>query len=559
MLAALGLMRLSTAPDRDEGRALATIEAALEAGVRLFDTAPSYALGEDDLHHNERLLGRAIRASRVPRAEITVVTKTGLTRRGTSWSLDGRASAIRALSIASQDALETGIDVLLLHAIDPKTKLETSVRALEALRAEGVTKAIGVSNAGHNGLAAAAAVATLTAIEERIGAFDDRLLRSGLVAEATRRNLLVLGHTPLGTASRARKIDTDPVLSALANEHETTPGTLVLAWLHHHGVVPLAGATRPETAALAARAATLELSDDVLDRIAVAIDARPRAPVAAAPHAAGEIVLVMGIPGAGKSQYVKPLALGGHQRLNRDEHGGSLKKLHQKLDAALSSGGSFVLDNTYGSRALREEVIAIGRRHGVPVRCVWIDTPIAEAQENVCHRMLDRYGVLLAGAALASAGKDDPNVFLPTVQHRYLKALEPPSDEEGFFSIHRVPFYRVVPFGARPGRIVALELEPTPSDLPTLAIGWSPPDAPVDPALVARATAAGFDVAVCEHGAGPPTCWCRPPLPGLAVRWMRERHVDRRETTFFGTSTTHRTLAKNLHLKFELKEADGSR
>src|SRR5262245_4506429 len=57
---ALGCMRLSTEADRDEARAVATIHAALDAGIRLFDTARAYALDDGELGHNERLLARAL-------------------------------------------------------------------------------------------------------------------------------------------------------------------------------------------------------------------------------------------------------------------------------------------------------------------------------------------------------------------------------------------------------------------------------------------------------------------------------------------------------------------
>ena len=61
-------MRLSTDPDRDEERALATIAAAAEAGITVFDTARAYGHGEHELGHNERLLARALRGSARRRA-----------------------------------------------------------------------------------------------------------------------------------------------------------------------------------------------------------------------------------------------------------------------------------------------------------------------------------------------------------------------------------------------------------------------------------------------------------------------------------------------------------
>jgi histidinol phosphatase-like enzyme len=84
---------------------------------------------------------------------------------------------------------------------------------------------------------------------------------------------------------------------------------------------------------------------------------------------------------------------------------------------------------------------------------------------------------------------------------------------------------------------------------PRAAVG-SNADAPVDQALVAAAERSGIEVALCEHGGGPPTCWCRPPLPGLVVRWLRARGIDARRSTFVGTSRAHRTLAEGLGMRF---------
>jgi len=554
MPAGLGLMRLSTAADRDDERALATIAAALDAGVRLFDTAPSYAHGEDDLHHNERLLGRALRRSSVPRSEVTVVTKVGLTRRGTDWVLDGRAAAIQASAVASLDALDVGpIDVLMLHGVDPRVPVETSVRALVRLREAGVARQLGLSGVGHNAWERALAVTPIAALEERAGAFDDCAIRGGLVARARAHGALFLAHTPLGTPAGAARLARARALCALAERHGTTPGTLVLAWLCAQDIVPLAGATRPETAALAGRAPAIAslLATEDFETIATAIGAQPTTRVHAAPTP-GEVVVIMGIQGAGKSRCAATFP--GHTRLNRDQRDGRMRQLVAALDAALAAGERrLVLDNTFPTRASRAPVLDAAARHGVAVRCVWLDTPLSEAQVNVVLRMLERHGGLLAGDALARASKDDPGVFLPTTLHRYLRALEPPADEEGWAAIERRPFVRA-PLGERAGRVLALELLDSlpPSDAPTLAIAWSPRDAPVDRARTAAAMGRGIEVALCEHPGGPPTCWCRPPLPGLVVRWLRAHGIDSRRSTFLGTRSAHRTLAAGLGMRFEL-------
>src|SRR5436189_1372854 len=58
----LGCMRMSTGDSRDEELAFATIAAAAEAGMTVFDTARAYGRGQAELGHNERLLARALRA-----------------------------------------------------------------------------------------------------------------------------------------------------------------------------------------------------------------------------------------------------------------------------------------------------------------------------------------------------------------------------------------------------------------------------------------------------------------------------------------------------------------
>jgi hypothetical protein len=85
----------------------------------------------------------------------------------------------------------------------------------------------------------------------------------------------------------------------------------------------------------------------------------------------------------------------GYIRLNRDERGVSLRELANVLDDRLSSGvRRVVLDNTYLTRAARSHVVEVASRHRVPPRCVWLDTPLAQAQVNLVERLLDRLAAL---------------------------------------------------------------------------------------------------------------------------------------------------------------------
>ena len=131
-------MRLSTDEDRNEDLALATIAAAVEAGITVFDTAHAYGHGPDELGHNERLVARGVRDAGAE-ARARIVTKGGMTRAGGAWVPDGRAKAIRADCEASLVALDgLAIDLYLVHAPDPRTPWRTSARALARLVEDGL-------------------------------------------------------------------------------------------------------------------------------------------------------------------------------------------------------------------------------------------------------------------------------------------------------------------------------------------------------------------------------------------------------------------------------------
>src|SRR5262245_11033818 len=91
----LGCMRLSTDRDRDETGAIAVLHAALDAGIRLFDTADAYCWDEHERGHNERLIARALATWSGDRSRVLVATKGGLTRPGGRWESDGRGKHLR--------------------------------------------------------------------------------------------------------------------------------------------------------------------------------------------------------------------------------------------------------------------------------------------------------------------------------------------------------------------------------------------------------------------------------------------------------------------------------
>src|SRR5260370_38894839 len=101
-------------------------------------------------------------------------------------------------------------------------------------------------------------------------------------------------------------------------------------------------------------------------------------------------------------------------RLNRDDRGGTLRELASALDGELSDGARrVVLDNTYLTRAARNYVVETANRHGASTRCVWIDTPLAQAQVNLVERLLDRFGSLPSPDQLRQVRRPEPGVPMP--------------------------------------------------------------------------------------------------------------------------------------------------
>ena len=151
----------------------------------------------------------------------------------------------------------------------------------------------------------------------------------------------------------------------------------------------------------------------------------------------------MGLPGSGKSTLAGEFVAEGYHRLNRDESGGSLKGLLPALDRLLAIGTArIVLDNTYMTRASRASILETARKHGVPVRCICLDTTIEDAQVNAVSRMLSRYGRLLPPDEMRTISRHDATAFGPGVQYRYQRAFEPPHSTEGFAEIETRRFVR---------------------------------------------------------------------------------------------------------------------
>ncbi len=217
-------MRLSTDAERDESLALETIAAAVDAGIGVFDTAHAYAHGAEELGHNERLVAAGLRRAGAA-STARLVTKGGMSRPGGGWVADGRAKAIRADCEASLEALDgVPIDLYLIHAPDPRTPWQTTVRALARLVDDGLVRHVGISNVTRRQLDEALELAPIAAVEVAINPFDDRAIRGGVLQRCVETGIAVIAHSPFGGPGRAGRLEAAARARRRGQGHRRDPG-----------------------------------------------------------------------------------------------------------------------------------------------------------------------------------------------------------------------------------------------------------------------------------------------------------------------------------------------
>jgi aryl-alcohol dehydrogenase-like predicted oxidoreductase len=254
----LGAMPMSLAGRPPEERSIRTIHAALDAGVNLIDTADAYCVDESDVGHNERLIAKALRGRR---DGVIVATKGGHTRPGGAWELDGRPEYIKAACERSLKALETDrIDLYQYHRPDPDVPYAETIGAFKELQDEGKVRWIGISNANVEQIELTRSMVDLVAVQNQLSLEYTDPIDKGEVELCERRGIAFIPWSPLKGASRAR---------AVAEAHGVSPQQVALAWLLSlsPAMVPIPGASRPETILDSLRAVELDLSEQELEAI----------------------------------------------------------------------------------------------------------------------------------------------------------------------------------------------------------------------------------------------------------------------------------------------------
>lgn len=270
----LGEMPLSLVGRPADDRAVRTIHAALDAGVTLIDTADAYCAGPDDIGHGERLVARALAAYPGSTDHVLVATKGGHLRAagdGGVWPVDGSPEHLRRACDASLKAL--GVDAIGLyqhHRPDPTVPYAETIGAMRELFDAGKVQMVGISNATVDQVDTARSILgpALVSVQNQ---FSPGFRSSeGELRHSVHAGLAFLPWSPLGGIGRGHELgDRYAPFAEVARAHGVSPQQVCLAWMLAKAplVIPIPGASRPETITDSARAADLTLSADELTRL----------------------------------------------------------------------------------------------------------------------------------------------------------------------------------------------------------------------------------------------------------------------------------------------------
>ena len=268
-----GGMHLSIQDRPPEEQGIRVIQAALDAGVTLIDTADVYCLDDNELGHNERLIARALKTWPGNRDAILVATKGGMRRPGGRWEMDGRPEHLHAACERSLRALGVErIDLYQLHVPDPRVPLAESVGALADLQHQGKVRWVGLSNVTVSEIREAETIARVTSVQNRLNPFFREALSEAVVEYCTDRGIGFLAYSPTGGGRLNRKLPGHPVLQPMATRLGVTPHALVLAWVlaRSPAVIVIPSARTVEHATDSITAAEVTLSEANLAAITAA-------------------------------------------------------------------------------------------------------------------------------------------------------------------------------------------------------------------------------------------------------------------------------------------------
>lgn len=263
----LGCMAMSDAyGPADRGESIATIRAALDAGITLLDTGDFYAMG-----HNEMLVREALKE--VPRDKVQISVKFGALRgpAGEFAGIDCRPAATKNFLAYSLQRLGTEyIDIYRPARLDPNVPIEETIGGLAEMVKAGYIRHIGLSEVGSDTIRRAHAVHPIVDLQIEYSLIERGIERDilktcrelgiGITAYGVLARGLISGHWSKGSGKvgkdyrlmsprfQGTNLDANLALAeqlrAIAAGIGATPAQVAIAWVAAQGeeIVPLVGA-----------------------------------------------------------------------------------------------------------------------------------------------------------------------------------------------------------------------------------------------------------------------------------------------------------------------------
>jgi aryl-alcohol dehydrogenase-like predicted oxidoreductase len=293
--AGLGLMAMSGIYGQaDDQESLATIHAAVDAGITLLDTGDFYGMG-----HNELLLRDALRS--IPRASVFIQVKFGGQRDPSGAYIGHDTSPNMVKNSLAYTLTRLGTDYVDLYQparLDPRVPIEDTVGAVAEMVQAGWVRYIGLSEMGEDTIRRAHAVHPIAALQIEYSlmsrGIETRILPAvrELGISVTAYGILSRGLLSSGTAqlapddprtrfprfsgeNHARNLELLAALEVIAADHGVTAAQLAIAWVASRGedIIPLIGTKRRDRLTEALKALDLTLSTDDLTAIEAAVPA----------------------------------------------------------------------------------------------------------------------------------------------------------------------------------------------------------------------------------------------------------------------------------------------
>jgi aryl-alcohol dehydrogenase-like predicted oxidoreductase len=260
-------------PVRRYEEAIPALQAGMDAGVTLFDTADIYAPTWDAMGHNEEFVAEALRTwngSAEQKVKIVIATKGGITRgEGETWGRNGSLDYLLAAAEASAKRLGVDkIDLWQHHRLDPSIDFETQFENVLELKARGLVDQIGVSNYDAKQLEIAVKLGGTPdegGVVSVQNEFSPRYRHDLNVLEVCERyGITFLPWCPLGGVRTKNEIAGASAFEEVGQKLGASPFAVALAWERKYSpaVLPIPGATRTETVLDCASSAEIDLSDE---------------------------------------------------------------------------------------------------------------------------------------------------------------------------------------------------------------------------------------------------------------------------------------------------------